>query len=113
LSRSTRAERRTSAPAQGSKGGGWKKKMIESALSWPLNNSKLYYSTACPSNFIERLKMEMRNFPVWHDDGINMLAYLFSQILKDMFFGLAEEEAEARKRQAYAPKPLARSWMGI
>ena len=36
------------------------------------------YSTACPSNFIERLKIEMRNFPVWHDDGMNMLAYLFS-----------------------------------
>jgi hypothetical protein len=98
---------------QGSKGGGWKKKMIESALSWPLNNSKLYYSTACPSNFIERLKMEMRNFPVWHDDGINMLAYLFSQVLKDMFFALAEEDAEAKKRRAYAPKPLQRSWMGI
>jgi hypothetical protein len=89
-----------------------KKKMIESALSWPLNNSKLFYSTACPSNYIERLLMEMRSFPVWHDDGINMIAYLYD-LLKDMFFGMAEEQSETRKRQAYAPKQPQRSWMGI
>jgi hypothetical protein len=30
-----------------------------------------------------------------------------------MFFGLAEEEAEAKKRRAYEPKQLQRSWMGV
>jgi hypothetical protein len=90
-----------------------KKKFIEGALSWPLNNGKIFYSTACPANFIERFKMEMRNFPVWHDDGINMLAYLYD-LLKDMFFGMAEEDAEAKKaRGRYADKPVRRSWMGV
>lgn len=98
---------------QGSKGGGWKKKMIESALAWPLNNGKIFYSSAVPMNYIERLKMEMRNFPVWHDDGMNMMAYLYSQILKSMTFGMAEEESEAEKKKRYAEKPLRRSWMGV
>jgi hypothetical protein len=99
---------------QGSKGGGWKKKMIESAWAWPLNNSKIFYSSAVPMNYIERLKMEMRNFPVWHDDGLNVIAYLYSQVLKDMTFGLAEEDAEAKKaRGRYADKPERRSWMGV
>jgi hypothetical protein len=77
-----------------------------------LNNGKIFYSTACPANFIERFKMEMRNFPVWHDDGINMLAYLYD-LLKDMFFGMAEDEAEAEKKKRYADKPVRRSWMGV
>ena len=98
---------------QGTKGGGWKKKMIESALSWPLNNGKIFYSTAVPMNYIERLKLEMKNFPVWHDDGMNMLAYLFSQILKNMFFGMAEDQAEAERNRRYKPKPAQRSWMSV
>jgi len=98
---------------QGSKGGGWKKKMIESALAWPLNNGKIFYSTAIPANYIERLKMELRNFPVWHDDGMNMIAYLYTQILKDMTFGLAEEQSESEKKRRYADRPAQRSWMGV
>jgi hypothetical protein len=49
---------------------------------------------------------------VWHDDGINMLAYLYD-LLKDMFFGMAEDEAEAEKKKRYADKPVRRSWMGV
>jgi len=89
-----------------------KKKMIESALAWPLNNGKMFYSTACPSNYIDRMKMEMRNFPVWHDDGINMGAYLYD-ILKDYYFGMADEQSEAEKKRRYAPKEPVRSWMSI
>ena len=59
-----------------------KKKMIESALAWPLNNGKIHYSSDIPNAYLERLRMEMRNFPFWHDDGINMLAYLYD-VLKD------------------------------
>lgn len=62
-----------------------KKKMIESALSWPLNNGKIHYSDAIPTAYIERLKMEMVNFPFWHDDGINMLAYLYD-VIQDCHF---------------------------
>jgi hypothetical protein len=89
-----------------------KKKMIESALAWPMNNGKIFYSTSVPTNYIERLKMEMRNFPVWHDDGINMLAYLYD-VLKDYWFGMAEEASEAEKKKRYAPKEAVRGWMSI
>jgi len=89
-----------------------KKKMIESALAWPLNNGKMFYSDACPSNYIDRILMEMRNFPVWHDDGINMFAYLYD-ILRDFFFGMVEEASEAEKRKRYQPKPAVRGWMSM
>ena len=89
-----------------------KRKMIEAALSWPMNNGKIFYSTSCPTNYIERLKMEMRNFPVWHDDGINMLAYLYD-VLKDYWFGMAEEMAEEQKKKRYAPTQPVRGWMSI
>ena len=54
-----------------------KKKFIEDALAWPLNNGKLFYSTSIPYAFIERLKLEMTNHPVWHDDALNIWAYLY------------------------------------
>jgi hypothetical protein len=89
-----------------------KRKMIEAALSWPMNNGKIFYSTSCPTNYIERLKMEMRNFPVWHDDGINMLAYLYD-VLKDYYFGMAVEQSEEQKKKRYAPSAPVRGWMSI
>jgi hypothetical protein len=89
-----------------------KRKMIEAALSWPLNNGKIFYSLSCPTNYIERMKMEMRNFPVWHDDGINMLAYLYD-VLKDYHFGMADERTEEEKRRRYLPKVETRTWMSV
>jgi hypothetical protein len=55
----------------------------------------------------------MRNFPVWHDDVMNMLAYLYSQVLKDFQFGLAEEVEGERKKQRYAQSQPVRGWMSI
>jgi hypothetical protein len=72
----------------------------------------MFYSDACPSNYIDRILMEMRNFPVWHDDGINMFAYLYD-ILRDFFFGMVEEASEAEKRKRYQPKPAVRGWMSM
>lgn len=63
-----------------------KQKMIESALSWPLNNGKMHIVTSIPYVYRERLKMEMDNFPYWsHDDGLNMLAYL-NDMIRDYAF---------------------------
>jgi hypothetical protein len=56
--------------------------------------------------------MEMRNFPVWHDDGINMMAYLYD-VLKDYYFGMAVEEAELTKKRRYEPQVVGRSWMSL
>lgn len=54
-----------------------KKKFIEDAVAWPLNNGKLFYSTSIQKSYIDRLKLEMTNFPAWHDDALNILAYLY------------------------------------
>jgi hypothetical protein len=83
-----------------------KKKFIEASLSWPLNNSKLYYSTKIKSRYIERLKQEMTNFPLWHDDALNMMAYLYD-VIKEYHFQKPESEFERmrrrREQQAYDP----------
>lgn len=59
-----------------------KKKFIESSLSWPLNNGKWFYADDIPSAFLDRLRMEMVNFPVWYDDAMNILAYS-DDVIKD------------------------------
>jgi len=77
-----------------------KKKFIESSLAWPLNNGKLFYSTGIPDEYIDRLKMEMQNFPLWHDDGLNVLAYIYD-VLKDANYNFrsswSDEDAEVAK----------------
>jgi hypothetical protein len=59
-----------------------KKKFIEGALSWPLNNGKWFYADDIPNAYLDRLRMEMVNFPVWHDDALNALAYS-EDVIKD------------------------------
>lgn len=58
---------------------------IEAALAWPLNNSKLFISTAVPTVYRERLRAEMDKFPYWFDDGLDSLSYLYD-IIKDYKF---------------------------
>ena len=57
-----------------------KTKRIESALAWPLYNSKIHISTDIPKPYRDRLKEEMDKFPKWHDDGLDMLSYLYDMI---------------------------------
>ena len=59
-----------------------KKKFIEGALSWPLNNGKWHYADDIPNAFLDRLRMEMVNFPVWHDDVLNVMSYS-EDVIKD------------------------------
>jgi hypothetical protein len=58
---------------------------IESHIQWPLDNGKIFYSTALRQDVVERLKMEMDKFPFWHDDGLDIIAY-FYEIVKDFRF---------------------------
>ena len=69
-----------------------KKKFIESALAWPLNNSKWFFSSEVPSRYIDRLKQEMTNFPLWHDDALNICAYLYD-ILRDYHFPKIDKDS--------------------
>ena len=75
-----------------------KKKFIESAISWPLNNSKWFFSSEVPSRYMDRLRQEMSNFPLWHDDTLNILAYLYD-ILRDYHFPHRESDIEKRLRE--------------
>lgn len=60
-----------------------KKSRILNAVSWPLNNSKIYVSKSVPSAYRDRMRQEMDKFPYWHDDFLDNLAYLYD-ILKDL-----------------------------
>lgn len=62
-----------------------KKKRIESALAWPLYNSKIFISNDVPAVYTERIKTEMDKFPYWHDDGLDAASYLYD-MLKDYRF---------------------------
>jgi hypothetical protein len=68
-----------------------KKKFIEGAFAWPLNNGKWFYSSDVPSPAIDRLKQEMSMFPLWHDDAINICAYLYD-MLRDYHFPPIQEQ---------------------
>ena len=66
-------------------------KRIEGAVQWPLNNGKIYYSTAIPKKHIDRMKMEMEKFPFFHSDIVNIIAYLYD-MLKEYRFPLKNEK---------------------
>ncbi len=61
-------------------GGRDKVSRITSALSWPLDNNKIFISTAISGIYRERLRAEMDKFPYWHDDGLDALSYLYDLI---------------------------------
>ncbi len=63
-----------------------KHQRIEAALQWPLLNGKLHISTAVPSAYRERLKIEMQRLGFWHDDGLDAVSYLYD-LFKDFRFG--------------------------
>ena len=57
-----------------------KTRRIESALSWPWNNGKIYYSTRLPSSILDKLREECAKFPLYHVDFLDMIAYVYKVI---------------------------------
>lgn len=72
---------------------------ISNHLAWPLNNGKIHISTAVPKETRDRLRMEMKRFPNWHDDGIDLLAYVYD-LAKNYRFGV-KPPIEIQNRDAY------------
>jgi hypothetical protein len=64
---------------------------VKAALQWPLNNSKLWYSTGISPVYRDKMLDEMRNFPVYHCDILNMLSYSY-----DMFVDFKFEQHRPR-----------------
>lgn len=84
---------------------------IEQSLAWPLNNSKIHVSRGIPAAYRERLKLEMKKFPYWHDDALDMLAYVYD-IIKDWRFGKFKAESDAEKEWDRKQQYLAREHRG-
>jgi hypothetical protein len=53
---------------------------VESALSWPLSNSKIFYSTAISSEILGKMKDECEKFGFIHLDILDMIAYVYKMI---------------------------------
>jgi len=75
-----------------------KVRRIEEALSWPLDNGKVFVAKSVKGMYVERLKQEMDMFPYWHDDGLDALSYVYDMI-KDYNFAL-----RGRPRRKWRPR---------
>jgi hypothetical protein len=62
-----------------------KEERIDKGLSWPLAQGKIHISTAIQKAYQDRIRTEMERFPFWHDDGIDMLSYIYDVIAEYKF----------------------------
>jgi hypothetical protein len=69
-------------------------KRVESALQWPLDNGKLFYSTSIPSKYIDALKEEMDKFPFYHVDILDGIAYAYDLFKEFKFQSYYEEDED-------------------
>lgn len=59
-----------------------KNKFIDSSLSWPLSNAKIFISSEVQEKYKDKLILEMEQFPFGKtDDILNILAYLYDMIM--------------------------------
>ena len=62
-----------------------KHQRISTALEIPFLNGNVHISTNVDPAYRDRLRQEMDNFPMWHEDGLDMLSYIYD-ILADQFW---------------------------
>ena len=63
-----------------------KKKFIDSAMEWPLNNGKIHISTEVAVKYREKLELEMEQHPFGKDDILNIISYLIRDIILEYQF---------------------------
>jgi hypothetical protein len=73
-------------------GGRSKEFRVESALQWPMNNGKLWYSDAIHTRYIQAIEEEMMKFPFFHVDILDMWAYVYDLIKTFHFVDYRDEE---------------------
>jgi hypothetical protein len=71
-----------------------KQKRVESALQWPLNNAKLFYSADIPQKYIDAIRNEMDKFPFYHVDILDGIAYGYDMFKEFKFQPYYEEDEE-------------------
>lgn len=90
---------------------------IEANVAIPLKNGKIHISNRVPRAQRERLQLEMERFPAYHDDGLDILSYLYDMI-KDYRFGDLPESQKPESaydrafRLARESRNLQHGWMG-
>lgn len=79
-----------------------KQERIERALPWPLAQGKIHIVSTIPKAYKDRFRTEMERFPFWHDDGIDMLSYIYDVITEYRFPRHSSGETEeALKRDGW------------
>lgn len=77
---------------------------IENGLSWPLRNGKIKVSKNIPAAYRERLKLELKQFPFWKNDGLDALSYIYD-IIKDYRFPKStydDVDPKAKEKDSYS-----------
>lgn len=67
---------------------------VQAALQWPLNNGRLFYSTAIAPVYRDKMISEMDNFPMFHADILNMWAYAYDMFKEFRFSAHRKVEAK-------------------
>lgn len=68
---------------------------VESALSWPLSNSKIFYSTTISQKCLDKLKEECDKFRYIHLDILDMIAYGYKMLeIMHVYVGEDHEEKD-------------------
>lgn len=87
-----------------------KKHRITQALQLPLLNGKIHYLDTIDKKHIEQLKNEMDKHPVWNDDGIDSLAYIYDMLES---FGFKYKITIPIDKRNVSKKGYSESWLGI
>lgn len=71
-----------------------KVRRIESSLSWPLCNGKIFYSKNLPVELVNGIKNEMDKFPYFHPNFIDAVSYVYKLMAFMRFSFMTEDEPE-------------------
>jgi len=80
-----------------------KERRVESALSWPLANSKVFYSTALDPSILVKLQDECDKFGFVHLSVLDVIAYIY-KVLEKMRFNFELQVAEDEEEEYQKPK---------
>jgi hypothetical protein len=76
---------------------------IETALAWPLNNSKLHYVEDLDPELVAKLKEECNKFPFFHVDMLDALAYVYDILADSTNTGVFETEEDEEDEEQNQP----------